>query len=75
MKAVIVSGIRTNALGQQPILLLDDVFSELDPQRRTWLAEAVREMGQTLLSSAEPPTEELRSDRVLLVAHGRVSDG
>lgn len=65
----------TTALGQHPILLLDDVFSELDPQRRTWLAEAVREMGQTLLSSTEPPAEELRADRVLQVSRGRVSDG
>ncbi|HYI46342.1 MAG TPA: DNA replication and repair protein RecF [Actinomycetota bacterium] len=65
----------TDALGQHPILLLDDVFSELDPHRKTWLAEAVREMGQTLLSSAEPPTGELRADRVLQVARGRVSDG
>lgn len=65
----------TNVLGQHPILLLDDVFSELDPHRRTWLAEAVRGMGQTLLSSAEPPTEELQADRVLQVSHGKVLDG
>jgi DNA replication and repair protein RecF len=44
----------SDALGDQPILLLDDVFSELDPSRRAWLAESARTMGQTLLSSAEP---------------------
>jgi DNA replication and repair protein RecF len=44
----------SDALGDQPILLLDDVFSELDPLRRAWLAESARTMGQTLLSSAEP---------------------
>jgi hypothetical protein len=32
-------------------------------------------MGQTLLSSAEPPTEELRADKLLQVSRGRVSDG
>jgi DNA replication and repair protein RecF len=44
----------TEAAGEQPILLLDDVFSELDPARRKWLGDAVRGMGQTILTSAEP---------------------
>jgi DNA replication and repair protein RecF len=48
----------SDSLGDGPILMLDDVFSELDPARRTWLAEAVRAMGQTLLSSAEPDAVE-----------------
>jgi DNA replication and repair protein RecF len=40
--------------GTPPVLLLDDVFSELDPSRRAWLADAVRSIGQTLVSTAEP---------------------
>jgi DNA replication and repair protein RecF len=44
----------SDALGQDPILLLDDVFSELDPERRVWLADVVRGMGQVLITSAEP---------------------
>lgn len=41
----------TEALGDQPMLLLDDVFSELDPSRRVWLAESVASVGQTLLTT------------------------
>lgn len=44
----------SDALGEEPVLLLDDVFSELDPSRRGWLADAVRSIGQTLVSTAEP---------------------
>ncbi|HYP22543.1 MAG TPA: DNA replication/repair protein RecF [Actinomycetota bacterium] len=44
----------SDALGEEPVLLLDDVFSELDPSRRAWLADAVRSIGQTLVSTAEP---------------------
>ncbi len=44
----------TEALGEEPVLLLDDVFSELDGDRRGWLAQAVAGRGQTILSSAEP---------------------
>ena len=48
----------SDALGEEPVLLLDDVFSELDPARRAWLAEAVRSIGQTLVSTAEPVAVE-----------------
>lgn len=41
----------TDALGDQPVLLLDDVFSELDPSRRGWLAESVASVGQTLITT------------------------
>ena len=65
----------TDSLGRHPILLLDDVFSELDPQRRQWLAEAVKELGQTILSSAEPGAAEAAgADRILSVAGGRLEE-
>ncbi|MGH2756377.1 MAG: DNA replication/repair protein RecF, partial [Actinomycetota bacterium] len=41
----------TDTLGDRPLLLLDDVFSELDPTRRAWLAKSVQEMGQTLVTT------------------------
>jgi DNA replication and repair protein RecF len=64
----------SDALGEQPILLLDDVFSELDPSRRAWLADAVRSIGQTLVSTAEPEgVEALSPDKVVEVAGGKVS--
>lgn len=62
------------AMGEEPILLLDDVFSELDPSRRSWLARAVRAGGQTMLTSAEPDAlEGIVADRVLAVEAGRLS--
>lgn len=38
----------------RPILLLDDVLSELDPDRRRRLLEAVRDGGQTIVTTADP---------------------
>jgi DNA replication and repair protein RecF len=38
--------------GLRPLLLLDDVLSELDPGRRRILAERVRSSGQALVTSA-----------------------
>lgn len=61
----------TEALGDTPVLLLDDVFSELDPARRAWLADVVRDTGQTLLSAAEPgAVEAADADRVIVVRGG-----
>ena len=39
--------------GEQPILLLDDVMSELDPSRRGLLMEALNPSGQTLISATD----------------------
>ncbi len=38
--------------GTRPLLLLDDVLSELDPERRRILADRVRVSGQALVTSA-----------------------
>ena len=38
--------------GTRPLLLLDDVLSELDPERRGLLADRLRKSGQALLTSA-----------------------
>jgi DNA replication and repair protein RecF len=68
------SDLLSDALGEHPILLLDDVFSELDPARRSWLADAVRGEGrQVVLTSAEPGAAlSARADLVLEVEGGRV---
>ena len=39
--------------GVQPLLLLDDVLSELDPSRRRVLADLVAGMGQTLVTATQ----------------------
>jgi len=43
-----------DAVGESPVLLLDDVFSELDPQRSAALAGALPPDTQTLITSARP---------------------
>lgn len=64
----------THVLEEPPILLLDDVFSELDPSRRGWLREAVRSAGQTLLSSASTDQwESLEAERAFEVSAGTVA--
>ena len=40
--------------GEEPILLLDDVLSELDPQRRHHVLEEAGRYQQTLVTTAEP---------------------
>jgi DNA replication and repair protein RecF len=40
--------------GELPVLLLDDVLSELDGDRRGHLLELLREGGQTLITTADP---------------------
>lgn len=62
----------TFSLDEPPILLLDDVFSELDPSRRMWLREAVRDAGQTILSSAEMESwADFGAERVFEVSSGK----
>ena len=43
-----------DTVGEQPVLLLDDVFSELDPVRAKALAGAIPDRAQTLITSARP---------------------
>jgi DNA replication and repair protein RecF len=57
--------------GSSPVLLLDDVFSELDPDRSDALL-ANLPPGQTLLSSASGLPPRARPDLVLRVADGKV---
>lgn len=56
----------TERLGEPPVLLLDDVFSELDAARRRALMEGLP-AGQALLTTAVLPPEEVPVARVLEV--------
>ncbi len=62
-------------MGDRPILLLDDVLSEMDDQRRHAVLDALTDFDQVWITSAEE--EYLRaavpSARVFLVRDGRVS--
>lgn len=62
-----------SSMDDPPILLLDDVFSELDPQRRAWLRKAVRDAGQTLLSSADTTSvDDLDAEATFEVTAGTI---
>lgn len=62
----------TDDLGHAPVLLLDDVFSELDPHRSTALV-AQLPPGQVLLTTAVDPPPVVSADRVVEVAGGRLA--
>lgn len=63
----------TERLGSAPVLLLDDVFSELDPFRSHALLTGLPP-GQTLLTTALPPPPEVVASKVYVVgAGGRVA--
>lgn len=44
----------SEAVADSPVLLLDDVFSELDPERAKYLASALPAGTQTLITTARP---------------------
>ena len=62
----------TDVTGSPPVLLLDDVFSELDPARGDALL-ANLPAGQTLLTSAHGLPPKAEPDLVLTVADGRIT--
>jgi DNA replication and repair protein RecF len=62
----------TSARGSAPVLLLDDVFSELDPDRSAALLDALPE-GQAFLSTAGPLPEGCVPECELVVTPGSVA--
>lgn len=66
------------ARGAPPLLLLDDVMSELDGTRRARLVEVLRTEGQSVITTTElahvPGAEDARVEKVA-VAGGRVLHG
>jgi DNA replication and repair protein RecF len=61
----------TDATGSPPILLLDDVFSELDPDRSAALLEHLPP-GQTVLSSAAGLPPGASPELVLRVSNATI---
>ncbi|MET0627840.1 MAG: DNA replication/repair protein RecF [Acidimicrobiia bacterium] len=61
----------TEVTGSAPVLLLDDVFSELDPQRSAALVANLGS-GQTLLTTAGDVPDGVQADHVLRVDAGVV---
>jgi DNA replication and repair protein RecF len=54
-----------DAHGALPVLLLDDVMSELDPERRAMLLELLDSAGQTLITTADPGTVPVEATTVV----------
>jgi len=61
----------TAETGTPPVLLLDDVFSELDPERSDALL-AHLPSGQTVLTSAAGLPPRARPDRILHIDNGKI---
>ncbi|MDA8063285.1 MAG: DNA replication/repair protein RecF [Actinomycetota bacterium] len=61
----------TERIGSSPVLLLDDVFSELDPGRSSALLQALP-LGQTLLSTTTEAPPGSTPDLVVRVDRGRL---
>ena len=59
--------------GPRPIVLLDDVFSELDPDRSARLSELLAGRGQVIVTTADPGT--LDAARQQHAAVWRIRDG
>ncbi len=63
----------TEAVGEAPILLLDDVFSELDPGRTRALVEHLPK-GQAVLTTAADLPPDTHPDQVVRVENGQTFD-
>ncbi len=57
--------------GGPPILLLDDVLSELDGARRQALVERLAVLGQTIVTATSESTLPVKADQVVRVSEGR----
>ena len=60
--------------GFPPLLLLDDVLSELDPGRRRILAARVAGAGQALVTATDAAMLPAEPDQLLQVTPGEVCD-
>ena len=56
--------------GTRPLLLLDDVLSELDPERRRILAERIRDFRQALITTTTAAALPVEPDQLLEVEAG-----
>jgi DNA replication and repair protein RecF len=61
--------------GTPPLLLLDDVLSELDPARRRILAARVASSGQALITATDAAMLPAEPDQLLEVVPGEVLVG
>ena len=67
-------GVVSDVVGEPPVLLLDDVFSELDETRASNLV-AHLPIAQALVTTAGALPPGLPAERVVWVAGGRLEPG
>ncbi|MEI8160943.1 MAG: DNA replication/repair protein RecF [Actinomycetes bacterium] len=63
----------TEEVGAPPVLVLDDVLSELDPSRATALLQYMP-MGQVIITSASGLPPAAHPERVLYITAGKISE-
>ena len=64
------------AIGDQPVVLLDDVMSELDPDRQRHVLEFTSRYEQVIITTAEPGLADqlgIGQDRRLYVESGKLA--
>jgi len=61
----------TDVVGTAPLLILDDVLSELDPQRCEALLRHMPQ-GQVLITTAQPLPPSAHPDTIIHISHGTV---
>ncbi|HCC00924.1 MAG TPA: DNA replication and repair protein RecF [Ruminococcaceae bacterium] len=66
------ASVLSEILGEPPVLLLDDVFSELDQARRAYLTEHIRDM-QVFITCCEPEKPLTKFGTVFTVQQGKIS--
>ena len=64
----------TARVGEPPVFLLDDVLSELDPERRQILAARVARVGQALITATDAAMLPADPDQLLHVTAGAVRE-
>jgi DNA replication and repair protein RecF len=66
------AGLIADRRGFAPLLLLDDVLSELDPDRRHVLGERLLASGQTLITATQASSLPVEPEQLLEVSPGNV---
>jgi DNA replication and repair protein RecF len=62
-------------VGESPLLLLDDVLAELDPNRQNQLLEAIEDRFQTLITTTHLgsfDSQWLKASQILSVKQGKI---
>jgi len=57
---------------QPPILLLDDVFAELDEKRRLRIGEMIRDKGQVFIANPRAADLPFEAEKIITLERGRV---